>query len=70
MQMTAKQIENKLLIERTARKEIRQMRSHLAEQGGSKVKDAFLDVFRALRLAAMDISKDRKSTRLNSSHRT
>ena len=53
---------SKLLIERTARKEIRQMRSHLAEQGGSKVKDAFLDVFRALRLAAMDISNSLRLT--------
>lgn len=54
--MTEKQIEDRLRLERTARKELRQMRSLLAEQGGSKVKEAFLDVFRALRLAAMDIS--------------
>lgn len=55
MYFTAKQIEEQLRIKRIARKEIRQMKSVISEQGGDKVKEAFLDIFRALRLAAMDI---------------
>lgn len=54
MQRTTKQIEEQLRIERIARKEFRKMKSLLKEDAG--VKEAFLDVFRALRLAAMDIS--------------
>ena len=62
MQTNTKQIEEQLRIKRIARKEIRQMRSVLSEQGGSKVKEAFLDIFRALRLAAMDVSNSLRLT--------
>lgn len=56
MQKNAKQIEEQLRIQRIARSEVRRMKSLLSEQAGSKVKEAFLDIFRALKLAAMDIS--------------
>lgn len=56
MQKTVEQIEEQLRIQRIARKELRQMKVLLSEQAGSKVKEAFLDIFRAVRLAAMDIS--------------
>lgn len=52
MKKTNMSIEKTLRIERSMRKEMRQMSSLLKEQGG--VKEAFKDVFRALRLVAMD----------------
>lgn len=55
MQMSAQQISEQLQIKRMVRKELRQLRPLLKEQSGEKFKNAFLDIFRALRLAAMDI---------------
>jgi hypothetical protein len=56
MQKSTVQIVEQLRTQRAARKEMRQIRAALNEQAGTKFKEAFMDVFRALRLAAMDIS--------------
>ena len=53
MRKASTNVEKKLQIERSIRKEMRKMRTLLKEQGGFK--EAFKDVLRALRLAAMDV---------------